>query len=99
MVGLSEVPLLSADDPFISTPAESVGAFFGITHWPADAPTRLTYGMVDNVLTGVLDVLVVQRRFCAAVFLVKLDMWNHVGIGRVDEMRLMPGFLGNNTVA
>ena len=81
---LINTPLIQSDDPFMSLPADSLGAFFGITHWPAGAPHMLTYGMVDVVLTGLLDVLFTQRRSCAATFVVKHDVWKLVGIGRVD---------------
>lgn len=81
---LIHTPLFERDDPFVSLPADSVGAFFGITHFPADATRLLTYGMVDMVLTGLLDVLFEQGRFCAATFVVRHDLWELVGIGRVD---------------
>ena len=81
---LIHTPLFERDDPFVSSPADSVGAFFGITHWPAHATHLLTYGMVDQVLTGLLDVLFSQERFCAATFVVRHDVWDLVGIGKVD---------------
>ena len=84
MPNLINTPLFERDDPFMSLPADSVGAFFGITHWPAGDTNMLTYGMVDMVLTGLLDVLFSQGRFCAATFVVKHDVWKLVGIGRVD---------------
>ena len=96
--GVEQLPLYPTDNPYMSLPADSLGAFFGLTHWPADITPLLTYGMVDMVLTGVLNVLVDQRRFCAATFLVKHDLWNHVGIGRVEEKE-MPGLLSNIGVA
>lgn len=86
---LINTPLVAGDDPFMSLPADSVGAFFGITHWPADEMATLTYGMVDMALTGLLEVLVLQRRFCAATFLLRHDVLNHVGLGRVDLQRQM----------
>lgn len=81
---LINTPLFERDDPFVSSPADSVGAFFGITHWPAHATHLLTYGMVDMVLTGLLDVLFSQGWFCAATFVVRHDVWDLVGIGRVN---------------
>ena len=57
--------------------------------WPADETHMLTYGMVDVVLTGLLDVLFSQRRFCAAIFVLKHDVLKLVGIGRVDLQREM----------
>lgn len=58
-----DLPLIGNDDPYISLPSDSNGAFFGVTHWPVMTPSRLTYTMVDNVLTGVIHVLCQERKY------------------------------------
>lgn len=45
------------------------------------------YGMVDNVLTAVLDVLWKQERCVATDFFINDDRYGRIGIGRVDTSR------------
>lgn len=70
-----DVPLIGTDDPYISSPSDSNGAFFGVVHWPVYTPSRLTYGIVDTVLTGAVHVLCQEQNSISAQFLVGHDMY------------------------
>lgn len=69
------LPLIGADDPYTSVPSDSHGAYFGVTHWPVFAPSRLTYGSVYNVLTGTIHVLCQGKNSISALFLVSHDLY------------------------
>jgi len=59
---------------YISSEANT-GCFFGATHYPMNRPKRLTYGMVDSVLTGVFDVLYREGRHIGANILIVQIIW------------------------
>ena len=76
--------LFPRDDPYVSN-KELTGCFFAITHWPPDRTKRLTYGMVNIVLTGVLDALYRQERYIGAEVFVVHDFMGMVGFARVAK--------------
>lgn len=78
--------LFPSDDPYMSSEADT-GCFFGITHYPIEQPKRLTYGMVESVLTGVFDVLYRGDRYVGANILIVHDYMGMVGFGRVTKNR------------
>lgn len=78
--------LFPSDDPYMSSEANT-GCFFGATHYPMNRPKRLTYGMVDSVLTGVFDVLYRESRHTGANILIVHDYMGMVGFGRVTKNR------------
>ena len=78
--------LFPSDDPYTSSEANT-GCFFGVTHFPENLPKRLTYGMVESILTGVFDVLYRGNLYVAADILMIHDNMGMVGFGRVTKDR------------
>lgn len=78
--------LFPSDDPYMSSEANT-GCFFGATHYPPNRPKRLTYGMVEIVLTGAFDVLYREGRHIGADILIVHDNMGMVGFGRVTKDR------------
>ncbi|KAL8825153.1 MAG: hypothetical protein Q9191_004581 [Dirinaria sp. TL-2023a] len=79
--------LVARDDPYVSEERLS-GCFVGVAHWPMERRIKqLTYGMVDDTFTGILDVLWKQERYAATDFWIVDDRYGKVGIGRVDRNR------------
>lgn len=75
--------LFSGDDPYESF-ERFTGCYFGVSTWPKDLRKRLTYGMVNNALTGIFDVLYRKERFVGAEFFVVDDEFGRVGVGIVS---------------
>lgn len=82
--------LFHNEDPYISD-KKLVGCFFGIGSWPQDKQRRLTYGMVDDTLKGVFEVLYREERHVGADFFVEIDTLGRIGIGRVAKINPYDG--------
>jgi len=78
--------LFPGDIPYVSE-ARFTGCFFGVSTWPKTTQKRLTYGMLNNALTGIFDVLYREERFVGADFYVVDDEFGQVGIGIVSRTR------------
>lgn len=78
--------LFPRDDPYVSE-ERFTGCFLVVGSWPNKRQARLTYGMLNNTLTGIFDVLYRRERFVGADFWVYDDDIGRVGVGRVDIQR------------
>lgn len=78
--------LFHFDDPY-SLKEDLPGCFFAVTHWPADRTRRLTYGMVDVILTGVINVFWKGEHFVGADIYVVHDYMGMVGAAQVSRAR------------
>ena len=78
--------LFLGDIPYVSE-ERFTGCFLGVSTWPKDSRKRLTYGMLNNALTGIFDVLYRAERFVGADFYVVDDEFGQVGIGMVSRNR------------
>ena len=76
--------LFPSDDPYMSD-LDLTGCFLAVTHWPEDRPKHLTYGMVDNVLKGIWDVMYRDGRFVEVNFDVFDEQLGLVGAGLMER--------------
>ena len=89
--------LFHFDDPYLSS-KQYTGCFFAITHWPLDQPKRLTYGMVNTVLTGIFEVMYRQEHYIGALALVTHDLLGLVGFAEVlKDRHRRPSYAISNT--
>lgn len=75
--------LLPGDNPYVSE-QRFTGCYLGVSTWPMEGRKRLTYGMLNNALTGIFDVLYRTERFVGAEFFIVDDELGEVGIGMVN---------------
>ena len=86
--------LADGDNPYVSS-ATSTGCWVAIKSWPDDEPNRLTYGMVDIVLTGLWDAVYLARRDFEADALVRHDTLGIIGYAFILKER--PVYPGSST--